>query len=63
MGWGGFFDTNFTNENLKVLKLWVIDILMADLYNFDLWEVNILLENNGYFSQVSDGVPHVLKVN
>jgi diacylglycerol kinase (ATP) len=61
MGWGGFFDTSFTNENLKVLKSWVIDILMADLYNFDLWEVNISLKDNGHFTQIKDGISHVLK--
>jgi diacylglycerol kinase (ATP) len=62
MGWGGFFDTSFTNKDLKVLKLWVIDILMADLYNFDLWAVNISLKDDGHFSQIKDGVSHVLKV-
>jgi hypothetical protein len=63
MGWGGFFDTSFTNKDLKVLKSWVTDILMADLYNFDLWEVNISLKDNGHFSQIKDGVSHILKVN
>mmetsp|Transcript_23471 Transcript_23471/g.22624 ORF Transcript_23471/g.22624 Transcript_23471/m.22624 type:complete len:588 (+) Transcript_23471:40-1803(+) len=61
MGWGGFFDTSFTNKDLKVLKSWVTDILMADLYNFDLWEVNISLKDNGHFSQIKDGVSHILK--
>jgi diacylglycerol kinase (ATP) len=42
-------------QNLVVFKRWLIEIMSADTFAFDLWEVNVHLHEDGQFFHVKQG--------
>ena len=61
-GWGASAPFSFSKSNLKPLKSWLTEILTADVFNFDLWNVKIELdEDTGSFGQIKDKSLRILK--
>ena len=54
-GWGSDIPWFFASKNLVAFKRWLIEILQADMFNFDLWEVNFHLRPEGQFFHVKNG--------
>ena len=52
-GWGATVPSGFVAKNRKVLRAWLVEILLGDIFNFDLWSVKIELDEElGRFNQV-----------
>jgi Diacylglycerol kinase accessory domain len=52
----------FSKSNIKQLKMWLTDILTAEVFNFDLWNVKIELdEDTGSFGQIKENSLRILK--
>ena len=59
-GWGSDIPWFFASKNLVAFKRWLIEILQADMFNFDLWEVNFHLRPEGQFFHVKNGKTTVM---
>ena len=52
-GWGASVPSGFVRKNREVLRAWLVEILLGDIFNFDLWSVKIELDEElGRFNQV-----------
>jgi diacylglycerol kinase (ATP) len=61
-GWGAAMPFTFSKSNIKPLKTWLKDILTAEVFNFDLWNVKIELdEDTGSFGQIKENSLRILK--
>lgn len=61
-GWGAAMPFSFSKSNTKPLRTWLTDILTAEVFNFDLWNVKIELdEETGSFGQIKDNSLRILK--
>ena len=61
-GWGSEVPSAYMHMNMIALKNWVKEILLADVFNFDLWSIKIELNSTtGHFNQVQNGKTMILK--